>query len=140
MNVEINMINVEDGDAIILTLEKADNKALIIIDGGYKKHYKYLKKRVKELLPEFNNQISLIVCTHYDNDHLGGESELIEDYHDQIQEIWMHKAEQELQNDIIELKDKIKQIEEQPHQIKRIIEMAQYGSSVDRKLIIEGYK
>jgi hypothetical protein len=63
MKVEINMINVEDGDAIIVQLEKKGEKALIVIDGGYKGHYKKLKKRLDELIPEYKNTINLVICT-----------------------------------------------------------------------------
>jgi len=44
MKVEINVINVEDGDAIILMLTDNDRKSLILIDGGYKKYYPKVKK------------------------------------------------------------------------------------------------
>lgn len=111
MKVEINMINVEDGDAIIVTLEKEDNKALILIDGGYKKHYPKLKKRLKELLPDFNNTIDLIICTHYDNDHLRGIREVLNDFTDNIQQIWMHKAGDAIQEDIDVLDKEIKLLE-----------------------------
>ena len=87
MEVEINMINVEDGDAIIVQLKKGDKKALILIDGGYKKYYSKVKKRLEELLPLYNNKISLVVCTHYDNDHIGGIEKILDDYHLIIEKI-----------------------------------------------------
>lgn len=91
MEVEINMINVEDGDAILVGLKKGDKKALIVIDGGRKKFYPFLKARIEELLPLYNDKIDLVVCTHYDNDHLMGIRELISEYLDKIEEIWYHK-------------------------------------------------
>ena len=98
---EINMINVEDGDAIILQLIKPDKKALILIDGGYRSHYPKLKKRLDELLPKYDNKIDLIVCTHYDNDHLEGISLLLDDCFKsgsniKIENIWLHKIENTL--------------------------------------------
>ncbi len=99
MNFEINMINVENGDSIILQLEKKDKKALIVIDGGYQQHYQKLEQRIRELLPSFNNKIDLIVCSHYDNDHLEGISLLLDYCYKakvEIGEIWMHKIEYKL--------------------------------------------
>src|SRR5690554_3717943 len=115
MKFEINMINVKDGDSIILQLEKTKKKSLIIIDGGYKRHYEKLERRVLELLPKYDNKIDLIVCTHYDNDHLEGISLLL-DYCKQndveIEEIWLHKIENKLINLVDGMNSKEKELNE----------------------------
>jgi beta-lactamase superfamily II metal-dependent hydrolase len=139
MEVEINMINVEDGDAFILTLKRSNGeKALVIIDGGYKRFYKErLKKRLDELLPEFNNKISLLVCTHYDDDHLSGTESLIDEYHNIISEIWLHKANSTLLNKIEELNQGIAIIEQRNSKIL----MEQYNPDAERlRRVLEGYK
>jgi beta-lactamase superfamily II metal-dependent hydrolase len=97
MEVEINMINVEDGDAIFLMLRDNNRKSLIIIDGGYRKHYHKVRKRLIEILPEYDNKIDLLVCTHYDNDHISGVEYIIDDFHSCIQQIWIHKIDTKLE-------------------------------------------
>lgn len=139
MEFEINMINVKDGDAIILMLKKKDKKALILIDGSSNKHYPKIKKRLIEVLPEFNNKIDLLICTHYDNDHIGGVENILDDYHNIIQEIWISKIADNLtiQNEMMrqslhnmEVMNSQKSIEEKQN------EKEDYNSN----LIIEGYK
>lgn len=139
MKVEINMINVKDGDAIILMLKKEKKKALILIDGGYKKYYPKLKKRLEQVLPNFNNKIDLIVCTHYDNDHLGGFEEVIEDYSQIINEIWIHKISDTLSDQIFKMKKELKEIKAN----NEILDKFKNFSSVEddsKALILEGYK
>ncbi|GEM_PF-2088572 len=106
------MINVEDGDAIFIGLKKeSGEKALIAIDGGFKKYFKdRVEKRLKELLEEYG-RIALLVCTHYDNDHLSGTENIIEYYHDKIDKIWLHKANGELTEKISELNEHIAKLE-----------------------------
>lgn len=152
MNFEINMINVEDGDAILLQLRKENKKALIVIDGGYSQHYTKLKKRVYELLPDFENKIDLIVCTHYDNDHLEGISLLLDDCKkDEIEigEIWLHKIDDSLEETIKGMEEKLKlEIEVSIPERKRLWELNhaltgfkkidEYNSTFDN-LVIENY-
>lgn len=122
MNFEINMINVEDGDSIILQLEKEGKEALIVIDGGYRRYYEKLERRIQELLPNFNNKIDLIVGSHYDNDHLEGISLLL-DYcksnNVEIGEIWLHKIENQLVNLIEGMNSKEKELQEKNTFAKR---------------------
>ena len=138
MEVEINMINVEDGDAIIVQLKKGDKKALILIDGGYKKYYSKVKKRLEELLPLYNNKISLVVCTHYDNDHIGGIEKILDDYHLIIEKIWIHKIENTLKEQQVILENRISQLSGslllESHKIQKSIK------AYNNNLIIEGYK
>ncbi|CAF4075530.1 unnamed protein product [Rotaria sp. Silwood2] len=90
MEVEINMINVEDGDGIILLLKKNKKKALILIDGGYSSYYtgpnNRTKSRIEELLPEYNNKIDLVIITHYDNDHIGALDHFFEEHGSKVSE------------------------------------------------------
>lgn len=107
------MINVEDGDAIFIGLEKNGKKALIVIDGGYPQFYEdRVKKRLVELLPLYDNKIRLMVCTHYDNDHLVGARKILNDYHDSIQEIWIHKIEDTLEEEILKMEKGLQSLNE----------------------------
>jgi beta-lactamase superfamily II metal-dependent hydrolase len=111
MKVEINVINVEDGDAIILMLKDNDRKSLILIDGGYKKYYPKLKRRIEEVLPLFDNKIDLLICTHYDNDHIGGVEKILDDYHTKIEQIWIHKIDSSIDSTINLMEEKIQNLE-----------------------------
>ena len=148
MNFEINMINVEDGDSIILQLEKKGRQALIVIDGGYRRFYEKLERRIKLLLPNYNNKIDLIVCSHYDNDHLEGISLLLDYCHSndiEIGEIWMHKIENKLAELIAAIDTEEKLLQEK----KRFKELSEYKSKVffneqvfnkEENLMIESYQ
>ena len=133
------MINVEDGDAIILMLQKGTEKALILIDGGYKKHYHKLKKRLKQVLPHFNNKIDLVVCTHYDNDHLGGVEKVIDDYHNIIEEIWIHKIYDTLDEQIDFMDKKLKLLEGHYSELNRMNQLVGTDAS-SGEMVMEGYK
>lgn len=139
MEFEINMINVEEGDAIILMLKKNDRKALVLIDCGFKKYYPKVKRRLSEVLPEFNNKIDLIVCTHYDNDHIGGVEMLLDDYHDIIEEIWLHKIATKISDQNEMMRQSLFNLEVMNSQ-KSIEEKLNKEEDFNSNLILEGYK
>lgn len=138
MKVEINLINVEDGDAIILMLSDKDRKSLILIDGGYKKYYPKIKRRIEQVLPLFNNKIDLLICTHYDNDHIGGVEKILDDYHQIIEQIWIHKIDSSIDSTISLIDENVKKLES-----TLILESNKYIKSIEaykNNLVIEGYK
>lgn len=144
MEFEINMINVEDGDAIILQLFKEDKKALIVIDGGYRRYYSKLINRINELLPNFDNKIELIIGTHYDNDHLEGLSLLLDDCKKNnidIGEIWMHKIEESFDKLVASMNERLSiEVTKAIPQRKRNAELS--GSGFDEQksnLVVENY-
>lgn len=142
MEIEINMLNVEDGDAIILTLKDNGRKSLIIIDGGYKKHFPKLQKRLNELLPSFDNKIDLLICTHYDNDHIGGVEHVLDYYHERIGEIWIHKIDQNLVELQQRFESKILLLENEfaSKKILERVDLFRSAESMENALVIEGYK
>lgn len=76
MEVRVNMLNVLDGDAILVELEKLDEKMVMVIDCGKAKYYhEKVKDRLEEVLRR-NEKSSpdIVVCTHYDSDILVGSS------------------------------------------------------------------
>lgn len=142
MDIEINMLNVEDGDAIILLLKDNNRKSLVVIDGGYKKHFPKLQKRLNELLPQFDNKIDLLICTHYDNDHIGGVEYVLDHYHDRIEEIWIHKIDQSLSALEQRFESKIMLLENE-FKSTNTLERANLFKSAEamrNALVIEGYK
>jgi len=94
MNIKIHILDVKDGDAIILELSKDDKNLVMVIDGGKTSYYtEKMKPKLKEILKANNKQApDIIVCTHYDSDHIGGLIPLIEDYIADIREVWIHRT------------------------------------------------
>ena len=70
MGFYIDMIDVGQGDAFLLTLDNpSSNEAHILIDGGSEEKADALVKHLKSYTP---GTIDLVIATHLDNDHIGG--------------------------------------------------------------------
>lgn len=72
----IHFLPAEEGDCFVLEF---DNKSCILIDSGYKSTYKNELKPLLVQLREKNCEISLMVITHADKDHIDGAIELIKE-------------------------------------------------------------
>lgn len=107
MNGIISLLNVGDGDAIIISLNKEDKDLVIVIDGGKTNHYlTKVKPKLKKILKEYNKKApDIVVATHYDSDHIGGLIPLIEDYIDGISEVWVHNSPNLIKNEVHVLED-----------------------------------
>jgi beta-lactamase superfamily II metal-dependent hydrolase len=94
MDVKVTMLNVKDGDAIIIELQKTDKTLVMVVDGGEPGYYKTkMKSKLEGVLKSHNKKApDIVVCTHYDSDHIGGLIPLIEDYISEIKEVWVHKT------------------------------------------------
>lgn len=94
MNVKVTLLNVKDGDAIIVELTKEGKALVIVIDGGQPGYYaSKVKPALEKILSNHNKKApDVVVCTHYDSDHIGGLIPLIEEYIDDIREVWIHKT------------------------------------------------
>lgn len=87
MKYEIEMLNVGNADAIILRYISSDGlEYVVVIDAGNKND----GIKVATQINSFTNQkyIDLAICTHPDNDHIGGFFHLIENI--RIEEFWIH--------------------------------------------------
>ena len=90
----IHLLKAESGDCVLLQLA---NKRCILIDCGYKSTY---ENELKPLLLRLSSEgyvISLLIITHYDEDHIGGAISFLKDNGDnlnpniiQIEEIWFN--------------------------------------------------
>ncbi len=96
MEVKVTMLNVKDGDAIIIELTKPDKALVMVVDGGEPSYYKSkMKPRLETILKSHNKKApDIVVCTHFDSDHIGGLIPLIDDYISDIKEVWVHKTPQ----------------------------------------------
>ena len=94
MDIKTHILDVKDGDAIILELSKEDEDLIMVIDGGKSSYYQEkLKPKLNDILTTYNKKApDIVVCTHYDSDHIGGLIPLIEDYISDIKEVWIHKT------------------------------------------------
>lgn len=100
MDIKINMLNVRDGDAIIIELFKPKASLVIVIDGGEKGYYKSkVKPKLESILIEHSKKApDVVVCSHYDSDHIGGLIPLLEDYIDNINQVWVHSSADALES------------------------------------------
>jgi len=93
MDIKIKVLDVGDGDAIIVQLNKNNENLVMVIDGGESKHYKTIvKPELQKTLIDANKKApDIVVVTHYDSDHIGGLIPLVTDYIDDIKEVWVHR-------------------------------------------------
>jgi beta-lactamase superfamily II metal-dependent hydrolase len=81
MGIKVQFLKALNGDSILITMEDADIKTRILIDGGPPQSFKsmqpgnsrngFLKKTLKRLIQE-DEKIDLVILTHVDDDHIGG--------------------------------------------------------------------
>ena len=93
MQVSIKVLDIGDADAIIVTLVKGEHKLLFLIDGGRKHHSKVVIPELEaSLVAAGKANIDFIICTHYDDDHIGGLTEIVKVYSEKTGKIWIHKT------------------------------------------------
>lgn len=94
MKIKVTLLNVKDGDAIIVELKKPDNTLVMVIDGGEPGYYATKMKPALQAVLKLHKKKApdVVVCTHYDSDHIGGLIPLIEEYIEDIKEVWVHKT------------------------------------------------
>lgn len=86
--LKIKLIPAEHGDCIWIRIAD-DNIFNILIDGGTRKTYlDYIKKEIAQM-ENTKEKIDLIICTHMDNDHIGGLVQTVSNIQSQkIGSIW----------------------------------------------------
>lgn len=93
IDISIDMLSVGNADSITVWLkDQNNNHFVILIDGGKKsdgekviKHLEtHIKPNVGYAAPD------LIICTHHDQDHIGGLTAVVEKYRTSIGEIWIN--------------------------------------------------
>lgn len=101
-NVYIDILQAGYGDCIFISIQKEKSSFTILVDGGLASTYYNAKERrhpigpLKTLLNNLmkeDRHIDLLVCTHVDDDHIGGIRKWFEmDFptKDFVREIWMN--------------------------------------------------
>ncbi|RZJ83927.1 MAG: hypothetical protein EOO20_21935 [Chryseobacterium sp.] len=96
MKIEISMLIVKDGDAIIIELSKMENSLVMVVDSGHTAFYtNTLKPKLSEIFKKHKKTApDVVVCTHYDSDHIARLIPLIKDYIKDIKQVRVHKTPQ----------------------------------------------
>lgn len=87
----IEMLPAAHGDSLWITYGSADSTSNILIDGGMRYTYKYLRDRILAL-PHGHRRLELLIITHVDADHIEGTIRLLQDEQLglEIGEIWFN--------------------------------------------------
>ena len=86
MPFEIEMLSVKAADAIIIKyFAEANNEVVILIDAGRKEHGRKVVQHIERFT---KGSIDLAICTHPDEDHIGGFFEVVDKV--LIEEFWIH--------------------------------------------------
>lgn len=95
MKINIKMLDVGDADAIIVHLTRnVSEHFVMLIDGGAPDHAEHVIDELDKLLRSIGKVgPDLVVCTHYDSDHIGGLLEVAKKYRTLIGEFWIHDHE-----------------------------------------------
>ena len=95
MKITTKILGVKDGDAIIITLLKEKKNIVMLIDSGEKSYAPRVISELENALKQFGKTApDLIVCTHYDSDHIGGMKDIISHFvkkGSKPGKVWLHK-------------------------------------------------
>jgi beta-lactamase superfamily II metal-dependent hydrolase len=91
MEVEGIVLNVGDGDAILIILKKDKESFLMLIDGGRQGDARIVVDHLIKACDRLSKDgPDLIVCTDYDDDHIQGLLSVVDHFGDKIKEFWIH--------------------------------------------------
>lgn len=107
LQIKIQVVNVANGDAIIVYMHDEQRKLVILIDGGEKQYLARVLVELEAVLIEAQKEApDLVICTHFDSDHIRGAAAIIKHYFDrqkEIGEVWIHAPQRSLIVDAQEL-------------------------------------
>ena len=139
IDISIDMLSVGNADAQIVWLKDHNNNHFVIlIDGGKKSdgetvinHLEHhIKPHVGYAAPD------LIICTHHDQDHIGGLTALVEKYRTAIGEVWINNPADHISHHSYQLLKESFRIKSAQTQYKVILEsiknVEDFISVVDR--------
>ena len=93
--MSLEMLPAGDGDCLLLSYCDNGKRGHVLVDGGRDVHYPALRSRLERLHGE-GGRLELLVCTHFDADHIGGLVELAADTSLPlaVDEIWFNGFDQ----------------------------------------------
>jgi beta-lactamase superfamily II metal-dependent hydrolase len=98
MSIHIKILGVKDGDANIITLKNPKKSFVILIDSGEQSFNGKVISELEQTLQPLNKKgPDLIVCTHFDSDHLGGMVDIVTKFKENIGCVWLHKPTEAVQ-------------------------------------------
>jgi beta-lactamase superfamily II metal-dependent hydrolase len=101
--IKIVVLDVQDADAIIVNLYKETDQFIMLLDGGRIGDSKIVIRELDQILKVSGKKgPNLVVCTHYDSDHIGGLKAVVNHYKTNIGTVFIHRTSQIL--DIVNLK------------------------------------
>lgn len=93
MHINIIVLNVNDGDAIIVHLENEEKHLVILIDGGHLNDYGKITDALKPVLEKAGLAApNVVICTHFDTDHILGLTGIVNTYKDAIEQFLIHRT------------------------------------------------
>lgn len=97
MKCQIKCLDVKDGDAIIVNLVNSSSNLVFLIDGGHNYDSDKIIENLEKILQANNKQApDFILCTHYDDDHIGGLFGVVNYYGNKIGKVWIHKTSERI--------------------------------------------
>jgi beta-lactamase superfamily II metal-dependent hydrolase len=99
LTLKLYPVQANNGDCFLISIEENDLSFTILIDGGTKSAYKYLKKALVDL---DIRQLDLLIVTHVDADHIDGINVLFDNLQQlrlTIKNVWLNAFEPKLLED-----------------------------------------
>jgi beta-lactamase superfamily II metal-dependent hydrolase len=97
MDIMIKVLDVNDADAVIVHLRKDTQQLVFLIDGGRDSNNSQVLKELNETLDVAGKKApDFILCTHYDSDHIGGLTAVINAFKEYKPLVWMHKTSEQV--------------------------------------------
>src|SRR5688572_13166543 len=97
IGIKIDVLNVSDADAIIVTLNKIDQRLVMLIDGGRIGDTDSVINELNVVLSGVGKQgPDIVLCTHYDGDHIGELKGVINYYNKYIGVVFIHRISEVL--------------------------------------------
>ena len=92
METIIRFLDVGKGDSIIVNLKDKEESFVALIDAGELSCSNYVFNELSSILKENGKDgPDLVVCSHYDSDHIGGLIELTKKFKNKIKLFWVHR-------------------------------------------------
>lgn len=109
MDVSIDLLQVDNADAIIVWLKDANHNLVMVIDGGNKDDGAKVITHLNNFILKPAGKVSpdIIVSTHPDKDHIGGLIEVVKHYKSGISSVLVHDPSKHMGQKYFDLKKSV---------------------------------